>query len=163
MKKIFRYRKVIGLTVVISLFLLNFPLSPSLAVMISTDSAIDQNSEPFYDRVRVKAFLARTDVLAHLQAYGISYGEALSRVDSLTDREIVAIAGKMDQYTAFAGSYEMDGSPMAIIGLLLYTIFFIIVFYFSRSKVKEELQQPSTVETEEKPESSTMKKEDTLE
>ncbi len=152
MQKIFRYRKFIGITVVISIFLLNFPLSPARAVMITTEYAVAQDSERLSDRARLKAFLGRADVMAQMQAYGISHEEALSRVDSLTDREIATIAGKMDQIPVAAGSnYEFDGSLLAIIGLALYAIFFAIVFYFSRTMADEDKPPSSTNEKEEKP------------
>ena len=142
MQMIFRYRKFIGLTVSISLFLLNFPLSPARAVMITTEYAIDRNSDRFTDRARVRAFLGRADVLAQLQAYGISHEEALSRIDSLTDREIASLAGKMDQIPEIAGGYnEFDGSLLAIVGLALYAIFMAIAIYFSRTMEKEDNPQ----------------------
>jgi hypothetical protein len=155
MQNIFRYRKFIGLTVVISIFLLNFPVSPARAVMITTEYAVDQDSDQLSDRTRVKAFLGKTDVMAQLQTYGISHAEALSRVDSLTDREIAALAGKMDQNASMAGGYEFDGSLLAIVGLLLYTILFFIVFYYSRAIANEEESQSSTGEKEEEPQPST--------
>ena len=161
MQKIFRYRKFIGITVLISIFLLNFPLSPARAVMITTEYAIHQDSEQLSDRARLRAFLGRADVKAQLQAYGIGHEEALSRVDSLTEREIAPVAGKMDQIPVIAGgNYEFDGSLLAIIGLLLYTIVFAIVFYFSRTMEPEEQPQSSTSENEEKPQSSNNDKEE---
>ena len=161
MQKIFRYRKFIGITVLISIFLLNFLLSPARAVMITTEYAIDQDSEQLSDRARLRAFLGRADVMAQIQAYGISHEEALSRVDSLTDREITSIAGKMDQTPIVAGdTYEFDGSLLAIIGLLLYTIVFAIVFYFSRTMEPEERPQSSTSENEETPQPLTIEKEE---
>jgi len=142
MQKIFRYRKYIGLTMSISIFLLNFPLSPARAGMITTEYVIDQNSEQFSDRARVRAFIRRADVMAQIQAYGISHEEALSRVESLTDREIASIAGKMDQIPEAAGGYyEFDGSLLAIIGLSIYAIFMAIAIYFSRTMDKEAKPQ----------------------
>jgi hypothetical protein len=142
MQKIFRYRKFMGLTVSITIFLLNFPLSPSQAAMIATESVIQRDSEPLSDRARVRAFLGRADVMAQMQVYGISPAEALSRVESLTDREIASLAGKMDQTPeAAGGNYELDGSLLSIIGLAIYAIFMVIAVYFSR-----------TMDTEEKPE-----------
>ena len=140
MQKIFQYRKFIGLSVSISIFLLNFPLSPARAVMITTEYAIHQDSEQLTDRARVKAFLGRADVLAQMQAYGISHEEALSRVDSLTDREIASIAGKMDQIPAAAedGYYEFDGSLLAIIGVAIFAIFMALAIYFSRTMEKKK-------------------------
>jgi len=143
MQKIFQYRKFIGLSVSISIFLLNFPISPAQAAMIPTEYAIHQDSEQLTDRARVKTFLGRADVLAQMQAYGISHEEALSRVDSLTDREIASIAGKMDQIPAAAedGYYEFDGSLLAIIGVAIFAIFMALAIYFSRTMEKEEKPQ----------------------
>jgi len=128
--------------------------------MITTEYAIHQDSEQLSDRARLRAFLGRADVMAQLQAFGIGHEEALSRVDSLTDREIASIAGKMDQIASVAGGYEFDGSLLAIIGLLLYTIVFAIVFYFSRTMEPEEQPQSSTSENEEQPQSSSNDKEE---
>ena len=139
MQKVFRYRKFIGLTVSITIFLLNFPLSPARAVMITTEYVIHQDSEQISDRARVRAFLGRAEVMAQMQANGISREEALSRVDSLTDREIASIVSKMDQTAEVAGgNYELDGSLLSIIGLTIYAIFMAIAIYFSRTMETEE-------------------------
>ena len=140
MQKIFQYRQFIGLSVSISIFLLNFPLSPVRAALIPTEYAIHQDSEQLTDRARVRAFLGRADVLARMQAYGISHEEALSRVDSLTDEEIASLAGRMDQIPAAAedGYYEFDGSLLAIIGVAIFALFMALAIYFSRTMDKEE-------------------------
>ena len=139
MQKIFRYRKFIGLTVSITIFLLNFPLSPARAVMITTESVIYRDSEPLSDRARIRAFIGRTDVMFQMQAYGISPEEALSRVESLTDKEIASLAGRIDQtLVAAGGNYELDGSLLSIIGLAIYAIFMAIAVYFSRTMDMEE-------------------------
>ena len=139
MKKIFRYRKSVGLIVLISTFLLYFPQSPARAVMINTQRTIHQESEQLSDRARVRAFLARADVMAQMQTYGISPAEALARVDSLTDCEIDSIAGKMDRIPSGAGgSYTLDGSLLMFIGMALYAIIAAIVIYFSFNPDNEE-------------------------
>jgi hypothetical protein len=139
MKKIFRYRKSVGLIVLISTFLLYFPQSPARAVMINTQRAIHQESEQLSDRARVRAFLARADVMAQMQTYGISPAEALARVDSLTDCEIDSIAGKMDRIPSVAGgSYTLDGGLLMFIGMALYAIVAAIVIYFSFNPDNEE-------------------------
>lgn len=160
MKKIFQHRKFICLAVVISMFFLNLLTPPAHAAMITTEDVIFQGPEPLANRERVKAIFARADLLALLQAYGISYEEAWSRVESLTDSEIAAIADKMDQLESMAGGYEMGGGGLWIIGLLLYTIVFVIVFYFSRTKMKEDLQKSATAETQEQTESSSNEEEE---
>jgi hypothetical protein len=108
--------------------------------MITTEYVIHQDSEQLSDRARLRAFLGRADVMAQIQACGISHEEALSRVDSLTDREIASIAGKMDEIPAVAGgsNFELDGSLLSIIGIAIYAIVMAIAIYFSRTMEKEE-------------------------
>ena len=139
MKMIFRYRKPIGLVMLISTFLLYLPPSPAQAVMINTQHTVHQDSEQLSARARVKAFLGKADVMAQMQAHGISPTEALSRVDSLTDYEIASIVGKMDQIPAGAGDgYSLDGSLLMFIGMAIYAIIIAIVVYFSSTSEKEE-------------------------
>jgi hypothetical protein len=139
MKKIFRHRKSIGLVMLFSTFFLYFPVSPARAVMIDAQFAINQDSKQLPARGRVRAFIGRADVMAQMQAYGISPTEALSRVDSLTDCEITSIAGKMDRMPAGAGgTYTLDGSLLMFIGMALYAIIAAIVIYFSFNQEKEE-------------------------
>ena len=141
MKKIFRHRKSVGLIMLFSTFLLYFPPLPARAVMINTQYVIHKNSEQLSARARVKAFLGRADVIAQMQAFGISPTEALSRVDSLRDSEITSIAGKMDRIPAGAeGNYTMDGSLLMFISMALYAIIAAIVIYFSSNSDKEEKQ-----------------------
>ena len=128
--------------------------------MITTEEALVQLTEPLSDRERVKAMFARADVIAQLQAYGISYEEAQARVDSLTDREIAVIAGNLDQLASKAGGYEMGSGALWVVGLLMYVIVFLIVFYFSRAKMKEDLEKSPTAETEEQTESSNIEEEE---
>ena len=136
MQNIFRYRKLTFSIIVISIFLLNFPLSSARAVMITTERVIPHGSKHLSDRARLKAFIGRADVMAQMQAYGISHKEALSRVDSLTDSEIRIIAGKLDQMPA--GAYSLDGGLLVIIGMALYAIFAAIVIYFSSTDEQKE-------------------------
>ena len=142
MQKIFQYRKIIGLTVLISTFLLCLPHSPARAAMITTEYIIHQDSKQLSDRARVKAFLRRTDVAAQMQAYGIHPEEALARVDSLTASEIASIADMMDRLPAGAGgTYSLDGSLFMFIGMALYAIIAAILIYFSFSGDREEKPQ----------------------
>ena len=136
MQKIFRYRKFIGLTMLISIVLLNFALSPARAAMITTEYVIHKDSNQLPDRAQVTAFLKRADVTAQMRAYGIGHEEALSRVDSLTDSEIASIAGKLDQLPV--GAYSLDGGILTFIGMALYAIVAAIVIYFSASPQNQD-------------------------
>ena len=136
MQNVFRYRKFIGLTLLISIFLLNFASPPARAGMITTELVIHQDSNQLPDRAQVRAFLKRADVMAQMQAYGIGHEEALSRVESLTDSEIASIAGKIDQLPV--GAYSLDGGILTFIGMALYAIVAAIVIYFSSTPENEE-------------------------
>ena len=138
MKKIFRHRKLIGFIILISTSLLWLPPFPAGAVMMDTQYAIHPCAEALSARARVEAFIERADVMAQMQASGIGPTEALSRVDSLTDCEIVSIADMMDRLPAGAGgNYSLDGSLLMFIGMALYAIIAAIVIYFSFSSDKE--------------------------
>ncbi|UCG06285.1 MAG: PA2779 family protein [Desulfobacterales bacterium] len=113
MRAVFKYQKPISLIVLVSLSWLCMPQLSAQAVMVTTEDVIYQDSRADYDRVRVRAFVSRNDVISHLQSYGISSGEALARVDSLTDREIAMIGGKLDQLPAGADAAGAFGSQIA--------------------------------------------------
>jgi hypothetical protein len=103
--------------------------------MITTEGRIDQKTGPLSDRARVMAFLNRKEVVAHMQACGISHAEALSRVNSLTDQEIALIAGKLDHIpTGAATVYSADGSFLFFVGVALYAIFMAIILRFYEQK-----------------------------
>lgn len=139
MQKIFRCKKVIGLSTLISTFLLYFPLPPAQAGMISTEYVIHQDYRKLSDRARISAFLSKAEVIAQMQAHGINHKEALARVDSLTDSEIASIAGRMDLIPAGAETtYTLDGSLLSFIGLALYAIVAAIVIYFAFSDEKKD-------------------------
>jgi hypothetical protein len=128
-----------GLTILISTFLLYVPLPPAQAGMITTEYVIHQDSKKRSDRARVSAFLERAEVVAQMQVYGIHHREALARAASLTESEIASIAGRMDQIPAGAsGTYSLDGGFLSIIGLALYAIVAAIVIYFGFSDEKKE-------------------------
>lgn len=74
-------------------------LPAAQAGMVSTASVL-QAEQASADRERVRAFLARDDVRGYLVGYGVSPDTAAARVDSLTDAEVQAIAGKLDQLPA---------------------------------------------------------------
>jgi hypothetical protein len=69
-------------------------------------------------RERVLTALERDDMLAQLEAYGISLDEARARVDALTDSEIAALSGSLDEEPAGAG----NGSNPSLIEYLARTI-----------------------------------------
>jgi hypothetical protein len=110
--------------------------------MVTTEDILDRDSKFDSDRARIKAFVSRNDVIAQLQSYGISSGEALARVDSFADREVALIADKLDQLPAggqqSAGgfNFNINGNGMAeamapylLIGAIVIVIIMLIVEY----------------------------------
>lgn len=57
----------------------------------------------------LNAVLARADVAAELEKYGVSADQVLERVENMTDAEILALQGAIDEHVA-------GGDALAIIG-----------------------------------------------
>jgi len=89
------------------------------AGMIPTTAAIEALAAP--DRAsnlaRVQARLARADVQAELQRYGVKAEDASRRVASLSDAELAQLADRMDR--APAGG---DGGLLAVIGVVFLVL-----------------------------------------
>jgi hypothetical protein len=51
-------------------------------------------------RQRIEALLARDEVRAGLERYGVTPSEAKARVDSLSDEELERVAGQLDSLPA---------------------------------------------------------------
>lgn len=113
MRAVFKYQKPISLIVLVSLSWLCMPQLSAQAVMVTTENVFNQNTRSDFDRARIRAFVSRNDVISHLQSYGISSEEALARVESLTDREIAMVVGKLDQLPAGADAAGAFGSQIA--------------------------------------------------
>jgi hypothetical protein len=88
------------------------PQIPAQAAMITTEDTLDRGSKDDFNRVRIKEFLSRNDVIVQLQSYGISSEETLARVDSLTNQEIALIIGKIDKLPAGGDAQAAFGASM---------------------------------------------------
>lgn len=136
MKQLFSYRKPICSIVLVSLYWLCMPQLSAHGAMVTTEDILDRDSKFDSDRTRIKAFVSRNDVIAQLQAYGISSGEALARVDSFTDQEVALIADKLDQLPAGGFNFNINGNGMAeamapylLIGAIVIAIIILIIAY----------------------------------
>ena len=92
------------------MFVTSLPLNVAKAGMVSTQTLIEQqnadataSAEDETSRERIRDLLARDDVRAEMIALGISSDEAEARLASLTDQEVVDIAGRLDQLPAGEG------------------------------------------------------------
>jgi len=86
------------------LMMLSVPCQSAVAAIIGTETLLNimQGNEA---RVYVNSILAREDVQAALIVQGIDPKEAKTRIDSLSDAEVIDIADKIDQLPA-GGFFE---------------------------------------------------------
>ena len=104
-------RYVMGVTgrlLIVTTLVLGMPLQPASAGLVETDRAVP-SSQSSPDRDRIQAFLAREDVRARLQGWGIDAEAAKARVAALTDEEVGQIAGRLDELPAGAGTTMRTG------------------------------------------------------
>jgi hypothetical protein len=115
-------RRIIAALLAISLIV---PL-PARAAMLATDSALGG------DRERIGQLLDRTDVLARLQAYGVSPSEVKARVAALTDAEAAELAERIEALPA--GGVSVLGAALIVFLVLLLTdiLGYTKVFPFTR-------------------------------
>lgn len=90
------------------------------AEMIATDEA--QAPTVQTERERLKALLARPEVVKQLGDFGVKPEDASARVDAMTDGEVLSLAGKIDQLVA-AGALTND----QLIVILLLVILLVIL------------------------------------
>lgn len=76
---------------------LGMPL-PASAGIVTTDQ-IHASAE----RDRVRDFMAREDVRAQLQSFGVDADKVHERVDAMTDQEVSELAGRIDEMPAGGG------------------------------------------------------------
>lgn len=87
---------------------------PASAAIIATDQ-IAASAE----RDRVKSFLDRAEVRAQMQALGVNPQAALARVEALSDDEVAALAGRLEQLPA--GGTDIVSALLLVFIILLIT------------------------------------------
>lgn len=91
------------------------------AVMVGTDQ-VNTSQSAADARTRLDAFLARADVSSQLDTLGVNPVEAQSRVQAMTDDEVLAAAGKLDTLPAGGdGLGTLIGAAVFIFIVLLIT------------------------------------------
>lgn len=109
-----RVRKFIINLVSFSLLSVGFVQSAG-AGMIGTQQLIDGNSRNATS-TRVETLLAREDVAQQLQAFGVDQAFLMSRVDNMTQAELVQLEGRLDKNVAGG-----DGA-IAVIGVVFLVL-----------------------------------------
>ncbi len=105
-----RRRQVTALGMAAVMAITSLPVGVVHAGMVSTDQVlrterVEQPSAEREDatRQRLKALLAQDEVRAQMVELGVDPDEAARRVDALTDTELAALAGRLDQLPAGEG------------------------------------------------------------
>ncbi len=122
-------KKPLSYLLILAMVSLSLPHYSARAAMVPTEAVIEGAVDGQSDRARLRALVQREDIRAQLQAYGIEPGEALARVDGLSDREAAEIAGRLDELPA--GS---DAVVYAV--LLLVLLFFVLIIMIFVNAVK---------------------------
>jgi len=120
MKFIRRFQRPVGAALVAAMVAVWVPVAPVQAAMVGTDQVMGQLDGSAQGKVT--SFLARDDVERQLRALGIDPAEAKARVQSLSDDEIGAIAGRIDSLPAGQGAVgAVVGAAVLIFIVLLIT------------------------------------------
>jgi len=152
------YFKTISRILIIAMLHLCWTTSYGWADMVPTESILEQPSQDATDRQRILDLLDREEVVDELGKYGISNVEAVARINSLTDEEVIEIAGKLDELPEGGFGFGPSGcsrvivngkvvseSPgcddgpdagvvLAVIGILILVVIFFI-WLFRKAKV----------------------------
>lgn len=100
---------------IVSLSLLSLGLAQvSGAAMIGTQQVVQSEARNAH-LTRVESILAREDVASQLVAFGVDPLAVQSRVGNMTDAELLALEGKLDQQIA-------GGEAVAIIGAVFLVL-----------------------------------------
>ena len=95
-------RRSIGSILIAALTLMSVQM-PAMADIVGTDQLMtEQRTE--VQRDMVKDFLGREAVQAQLEARGVNASDALTRVNSLTNAELVALSQQIDTLPAGEGA-----------------------------------------------------------
>ncbi len=99
---------------------------PTQAAMVATDKAVGT-----LERTHVSQFLARADVQARLNQYGVNPTDVQARIAAMSDDEVAQLAGKID---ALPAGGDILGPIVLIFLVLLLTdiLGFTKVFPFTK-------------------------------
>lgn len=116
-----KMRSALAMGLAATMFAASMPVVPARAEMVRTDRIIER-MEVDARRAEVAAFLARQDVRDQLSALGVTPDEAAKRVHSMSDAEVLQIAGKIDSLPAG----QAAGFNLVVVLLLVIIIILIV-------------------------------------
>jgi len=113
------FRRVLAGVAIALVLTASLPVGVAQAGLVTTDEVISQTYDNDATRAKVSAFMARADVKQQLATLGVAPAEAEARIAALSDAEIEAVAGKIDQLPA-GGSIFVSAAIVA--GVLLFVL-----------------------------------------
>lgn len=93
--------------------------APAQAALVNTVHVVQEATNE-QTRARLRVLLARTDIKAQLEAWGVDPQEAQARVDTLTAEELETLSTRMDELPA-------GGSGLAVVAVVLLIAFLVIL------------------------------------
>jgi len=120
MRRIKRVEKSISILMTVILVMITAPVPSVFAAMVGTEAVL-VNPDTQNARDQLRSFLDREDIQSRLTARGIDPAEAKTRIDSLSDAEIMQIADKIDQLPA-GGSLWGTVLYLAIIAFIVLVV-----------------------------------------
>ena len=101
--------------------LVSMPIGYAQAGMVTTDQVLDAAAVA-QTREKVVEFLAREDVRQQMEMLGVDPDDASARAASMTDAEVMQIAGQLDQLPAGQDALgAILGAALVIFLILLVT------------------------------------------
>lgn len=115
------YFRALALSIAVVFGVMTLQASQLSAAMISTDRVIEQ-TQADEARATVESFMARQDVKSQMEAFGVDPNEAQARIDTLSDREAVDLAQRIEEAPAGQGVVgPIIGAAVLIFLVLLIT------------------------------------------
>ena len=123
-----QYKKPVSVLLILAMFHLCWLTSYGWAEMVATDAVAPSPTENLNPRQRLIALVNREDVQKELEKHGLSRGEAVARIHSLTDDEVAQVMAKVDQLPN--GGSEGDAIAAAVyLGLLAALLATVLALY----------------------------------
>jgi hypothetical protein len=138
MKIIRKKIRYISLFMATIMLLIAVPYQPLLAALVTTEDTFNQIKAQDA-RDNLKTLLSRNDIKNALISQSIDPDEAKARVDSLSDAEVIEMAGKIEQLPAGGGAFgALIGAALIVFLVLLITdiLGYTDVFPFVKSQKK---------------------------
>lgn len=120
MKKVLQMAKPVSIVMTVLMLLMSLPCQAVFAGMVETEMLMEAEQGEAA-RSYVRQILDRKEIKDAFVAQGIDPEEANSRIDSLTDAEVIRLAQQIDQLPA-------GGSALGIIVGASLIVFLVLLF-----------------------------------